>query len=209
MATDMNSGKTPSAAQQLEASNAMMHAQAAVQAAEAQMRAATHAAERMQAQKAVQAAGAEMDKVKEKFGWILDWQKASQGLHVAGDSPAGALGTVAAAAEQVTVAQAEAMLRDAKTAEERVRAQTAMRMATAQATKPEAAVEQAGHVQAALGSTTAQVRKHIVQKGESLSLIAKHYYGDIHKWKQLYEANKAVVGGNPDLIQPGMELVIP
>ncbi len=56
---------------------------------------------------------------------------------------------------------------------------------------------------------TPQVKKHIVQKGESLSLIAKRYYGDIHKWKQLYEANKAVIGNNPDLIQVGQELVIP
>ena len=54
-----------------------------------------------------------------------------------------------------------------------------------------------------------QVRKHIVQAGESLSLIAKHYYGDVHRWKEIYEANKAVVGSNPDLIKPGQELVIP
>lgn len=55
----------------------------------------------------------------------------------------------------------------------------------------------------------AAVKKHVVQKGESLSLIAKHYTGDAKKWKELYEANKQTVGNNPDLIQPGMELVLP
>ncbi|MDL1895822.1 LysM peptidoglycan-binding domain-containing protein [Anaerolineae bacterium CFX7] len=67
----------------------------------------------------------------------------------------------------------------------------------------------AGAAAAPAAPAPAQVKKHIVQKGESLSLIAKHYYGDIHKWKQLYEANKAVIGDNPDLIQIGQELVIP
>jgi len=66
-----------------------------------------------------------------------------------------------------------------------------------------------GHIDQTMKVEAATVKKHIVQKGESLSLIAKHYTGDVKKWKELYEANLAVVGKNPDIIQPGMELVLP
>ena len=52
-------------------------------------------------------------------------------------------------------------------------------------------------------------RTYTVVKGDSLSKIAKTFYGHAGKWKQLYEANKDVVGSNPDLIKPGQVLVIP
>ena len=50
--------------------------------------------------------------------------------------------------------------------------------------------------------------KHTVAKGESLSLIAKHYFKDPMKYKQIFEANKNILS-NPDLIHPGQELIIP
>jgi nucleoid-associated protein YgaU len=53
------------------------------------------------------------------------------------------------------------------------------------------------------------VKKHVVQSGESLSAIAKQHYGDAGKYMKIYEANKELIGEDPDLIQPGMELVIP
>ncbi len=55
----------------------------------------------------------------------------------------------------------------------------------------------------------AAVKKHVVVSGDTLSGIAKKYYDDAGKYLKIYEANKAVIGDNPDLIQPGMELVIP
>ena len=55
----------------------------------------------------------------------------------------------------------------------------------------------------------AETRTHTVVRGDSLSKIAKTYYGKAGLWKPLYEANKAVVGANPDLIKPGQVLVIP
>ncbi len=55
----------------------------------------------------------------------------------------------------------------------------------------------------------AEPKTHTVGKGDSLSKIAKTYYGHTGKWKQLYQANKAVIGANPDLIKPGQVLVIP
>ena len=52
-------------------------------------------------------------------------------------------------------------------------------------------------------------KTHIVAQGDWLSKIAITYYGDMNKWKIIYEANKPVTGSNPDLIKPGMRLVIP
>lgn len=50
--------------------------------------------------------------------------------------------------------------------------------------------------------------KHVVKSGESLSKIAKHYYGDAMQYKKIFEANKGILK-NPDIIQPDQVLVIP
>lgn len=51
-------------------------------------------------------------------------------------------------------------------------------------------------------------RTHTVKPGESLSKIAKHYYGDASRWPEIYEANRDKIK-DPDLIHPGQEFVIP
>ncbi|MFK5973568.1 MAG: LysM peptidoglycan-binding domain-containing protein [Flavobacteriaceae bacterium] len=50
--------------------------------------------------------------------------------------------------------------------------------------------------------------RHTVKSGESLSKIAKHYYGDVMKYKQIFAANTTILS-NPDVIQPDQVLVIP
>lgn len=50
--------------------------------------------------------------------------------------------------------------------------------------------------------------RHIVKSGESLSKIAKHYYGDAMKYKQIFAANTNILS-NPDVIHPDQVLVIP
>lgn len=55
---------------------------------------------------------------------------------------------------------------------------------------------------------TAYFAKHTVKSGESLSKIAKHYYGDMMKYKQIFEANRSILD-NPDRIDVGQELIIP
>ena len=50
--------------------------------------------------------------------------------------------------------------------------------------------------------------KHTVKKGETLGKIAKHYYGDAMKYKDIFSANTDKLK-NPDLIYPDQELVIP
>lgn len=49
---------------------------------------------------------------------------------------------------------------------------------------------------------------YTVQKGDSLSKIAKRYYGDAMKYPVLFEANREVIK-NPDLIYPGQVLRVP
>lgn len=50
--------------------------------------------------------------------------------------------------------------------------------------------------------------RHTVASGESLSKIAKHYYGDAMKYKQIFEANTNILK-NPDVIHPDQVLIIP
>jgi len=60
-----------------------------------------------------------------------------------------------------------------------------------------------------ISSDTSVDRTYTVRPGDSLSKIAKSLLGDAKKWRLLYDANKDVVGNNPDLIKPGQVLKIP
>jgi nucleoid-associated protein YgaU len=51
-------------------------------------------------------------------------------------------------------------------------------------------------------------RTYTVVGGDSLSKIAKKFYGDANQWKKIFEANRDTVK-NPDLIHPGQVLKIP
>ncbi len=52
---------------------------------------------------------------------------------------------------------------------------------------------------------------YVVKRGDTLSDIALHFYGngDAPFWRRIYDANKAVIGPDPNLIRPGEDLVIP
>lgn len=50
--------------------------------------------------------------------------------------------------------------------------------------------------------------RHVVKSGETLGKIAKHYYKDAMKYKEIFEANTDILK-NPDLIHPDQELIIP
>ena len=50
---------------------------------------------------------------------------------------------------------------------------------------------------------------YTVQKGDSLSKIAKKHLGDANKWQRIYEVNKSLIGEDPDKIFPGQVLTIP
>ena len=54
-----------------------------------------------------------------------------------------------------------------------------------------------------------ETTKYTVVSGDTLWNIAKKFYGDGSKYMTIYNANKSVIGGNPNLIRPGQVLTIP
>ena len=54
----------------------------------------------------------------------------------------------------------------------------------------------------------AQPRVYEVVSGDSLSKIAKHFYGDAGKYQKIFEANRDQLK-DPNLIKPGQKLKIP
>lgn len=50
---------------------------------------------------------------------------------------------------------------------------------------------------------------YIVKKGDCLWNIAKKFYGNGAQYTKIYNANRGVIGGNPNLIYPGQVLTIP
>ena len=72
-------------------------------------------------------------------------------------------------------------------------------------TKPKASVNKARPTSnnAPSGGT------YTVKKGDSLWKIAASQLGSGSKWNKIYEANKSVIGGNPNKIYPGQVLTIP
>jgi LysM repeat protein len=51
--------------------------------------------------------------------------------------------------------------------------------------------------------------QHRVAPGEWLSKLAIKYYNDVRKWPIIYDANKQVIGNDPNKIKPGQVLAIP
>ena len=50
------------------------------------------------------------------------------------------------------------------------------------------------------------VRQYVVEKGDTLSLIAEKVYGDKNKWHKIRDANKIK---NVNALRPGTKLIIP
>jgi 5'-nucleotidase/UDP-sugar diphosphatase len=48
-----------------------------------------------------------------------------------------------------------------------------------------------------------------VQSGDTLLTIADQFYGDGSQWRRVYDANKDVIGSDPDKLKIGMKLKIP
>jgi nucleoid-associated protein YgaU len=55
---------------------------------------------------------------------------------------------------------------------------------------------------------TSVYARHTVESGDTLGKIAKHYYGDAMKYKNIFASNSDILK-NPDVIHPGQELIIP
>ena len=73
----------------------------------------------------------------------------------------------------------------------------------------QAAVQQQA---AAISAAQAQILvTHTLTKEETLSHLSLKYYGHVTEpyWRIIYEANKDVIGANPNKVRAGMELKIP
>ena len=69
-----------------------------------------------------------------------------------------------------------------------------------------------GNVKSGVESTAAKVdppaQTYTVNKGDTLSKIAKEFYGSANRWHEIFDANRDQIS-NPDLIKPGQVLKIP
>ena len=51
-------------------------------------------------------------------------------------------------------------------------------------------------------------RFHILEKNQTLSDVARLYYGSAGKWPKIYNANRSTIK-DPDRVRPGTKLIIP
>ena len=59
-----------------------------------------------------------------------------------------------------------------------------------------------------LPPTEPQDQWYTVVTGDSLSKIARQFYGDGNRWRKIFDANRDQIE-DPDLIRPGQKLKIP
>ena len=79
----------------------------------------------------------------------------------------------------------------------------------ASSTAPAAPKADFSNVKSGVASTApAAPQTYTVNKGDTLSKIAKEFYGSANRWHEIYDANRDQIS-NPDLIQPGQVLKIP
>jgi nucleoid-associated protein YgaU len=87
--------------------------------------------------------------------------------------------------------------------------QKAADQASVQKAAEQAAEEDKQRLAAMVGAPKTTQRIYIVKEDDYLSKIAKEVYGDAHRWPEIYEANKDVIGPNPNIIHGGQKLRIP
>lgn len=79
----------------------------------------------------------------------------------------------------------------------------------AASTAPKAPKADFGNVESGVASTApTAAQTYTVNKGDTLSKIAKEFYGSANRWHEIYDANRDQIS-NPDLIKPGQVLKIP
>lgn len=50
---------------------------------------------------------------------------------------------------------------------------------------------------------------HTVVKGDTLFGLARSYYNDPRRWRDIYDANRTTLGNNPNVLRVGQSIVIP
>lgn len=67
---------------------------------------------------------------------------------------------------------------------------------------------QSGSSSSAAAEPAVTTRTYTVVSGDSLSKIARQFYGSASRWPQIFDANRDQLS-DPDLIKPGQVLKIP
>ena len=76
------------------------------------------------------------------------------------------------------------------------------------APKPEESPVGGPHQHAHPTPEQAREEYYVIQRGDTLSHIAKRYYGNANKWPEIFEANREVIQ-DPDKIFPGQKIRVP
>ncbi|MCC7529266.1 MAG: LysM peptidoglycan-binding domain-containing protein [Candidatus Melainabacteria bacterium] len=74
---------------------------------------------------------------------------------------------------------------------------------------PQDAAQAIGDQAVAPASATAAPSSYTIRAGDCLWNIAKNQLGDGMKWQDIFNANKDILGSNPDLIHPGTTINLP
>jgi len=59
------------------------------------------------------------------------------------------------------------------------------------------------------GEEKEKPKTYTVKSGDCLYNISRDIYGDPNRWREIYEANKDIIGSNPNMIFPGQVYTIP
>lgn len=76
------------------------------------------------------------------------------------------------------------------------------------APKPEATPVGGTHQHAHATPEQGKEEYYVIQRGDTLSHIAKRYYGNANKWPRIFEANREVIQ-DADKIFPGQKIRVP
>ena len=77
------------------------------------------------------------------------------------------------------------------------------------ATRPATTATTSPQTTTATTSTNNIMARVRIEPGQRLTLIAEQYYGNKVFWVYIYEHNKDQIGGNPNILRTGMEILVP
>jgi nucleoid-associated protein YgaU len=75
-------------------------------------------------------------------------------------------------------------------------------------TPTEEAAQPAPEAQPMPGASSAGQRVHVVQPKDTIYSLSRQYYGDMHQWRKIWQANQDQIP-DPNKIKVGQRLVIP
>jgi nucleoid-associated protein YgaU len=64
-------------------------------------------------------------------------------------------------------------------------------------------------VGASPGQQGTEYTDYVVQPGDTLRSIAEREYGDASQWPRIYDANRSLIGPDPDALVAGTTLRLP